>query len=423
MSPYRSAPAEPEHPEEEERRRRLRRNRAVATGLLVLMAAVAFATHRMGPPGFVTLLVRSMAEAGLVGGLADWFAVTALFRRPLGLPIPHTAIIPNSKDRIGQTLGRFVERNFLTKETVLRKLHEAHAARRFAEWLAAPETATLIADSASQALPYLIRSLRMRDLHEFVDHLWREQLEHADVAPVMGQIIRVLTASGEADDLLDRIIKVIAEWLEDHRSAIDLAVQQRSRWWIPRAIDRRIAAAIVAEITSVLKRLREPQGDLRLSLREKLSALVDDLSHSPEYKKQINEVKSRVINHPEVQAWLASIGNELTTTLLNDLATPSSKTRIALERAITIIGQTLLAGEAMQRHIDSALERLAIYLVSWRGEIGGFIAEVVHRWDTRTLATRLELAVGSDLQYIRMNGAIVGAFAGGAIFLVSWALG
>jgi uncharacterized membrane-anchored protein YjiN (DUF445 family) len=414
-----TAPVPPDHPDDEVRRRRLRRNRMVATGLLVLMGALAIATHLPAEESFVIQLLRAVAEAGLVGGLADWFAVTALFRHPLGLPIPHTAIIPSSKDRIGQTLGRFVERNFLTEEALLQKLRDVRAARRFAEWLATPETAALIAHSTSMALPHLIRSLRMRDLHEFVDHLWREQLQQADIAPIIGRIIKVLTASGEADALFDRIIQVVADWLEEHRADIDQAVRERSRWWIPRAIDRRVAAAIVAEVTNVLNRLGEPEGDLRMKLREMLSAFIDDLSHSSEYSEQINAAKNRLIDHPEVRAWLASIGTQVSTALLDDLATPSSKTRDALERAITVIGQTLLAGEAMQRHIDSTLERLAVYLVSWRGEIGLFIAEVVHRWDTRTLAARLELVVGSDLQYIRMNGTIVGALAGGAIFMVA----
>jgi uncharacterized membrane-anchored protein YjiN (DUF445 family) len=411
------APFRPDDPEDIARRQRLRRNRAVATGLLGFMGAASIATHLVDQPDFGIMLLRAGAEAGVVGGLADWFAVTALFRHPLGLRIPHTAIVPSNKDRIGRTLGRFVERNFLTQEAVLRKLRDAHVGRRFAAWLASPETASMIAGSIVSTLPYLIHSLRDRDLHEFANQTLREQLLQADIAPLLGRAIRLLTASGEADVLFERLTGLIVQWLESHRPQIDQAIHERSRWWIPRAIDRRIAAAIVQGVSDLLNGLRDPNGELRQKFRDSLSQFIDELVHSPQHREQINESKNRIINHPDVQAWLTSIGNEISAAMLEDLTRPSSKTRLALEKTILIVGQTLVSGQAMQQHIESFLERLAIYLVAWRGEIGNFIADVVKRWDVRTVSERLELVVGSDLQYIRINGTIVGGLAGSAIFL------
>src|SRR5579883_907137 len=177
-------------------RRRLRRNRILATSMLTAMGAVFAATRMVPEPGFWTSLIQSGAEAGMVGGLADWFAVTALFRHPLGLPIPHTAIIPTNKDRIGRTLGRFVENNFLTPEVLFRKLRQLQVGRRFANWLAVPATAGFIADSLTSALPYLIRSLRNRDLHDFVQRAFGE-VSPPDVAPILGHAIRLITTSGE----------------------------------------------------------------------------------------------------------------------------------------------------------------------------------------------------------------------------------
>ncbi|MEZ0167990.1 DUF445 domain-containing protein [Microvirga sp. TS319] len=397
----------------------MRRNRRLATGLLIAMGATYTATHLVREPGFGTLLVRAGSEAGIVGGLADWFAVTALFRYPLGLRIPHTAIIPNNKDRIGRTLGRFVERHFLTEEALLAKLRKAHAGQRIAKWLAAPETAPVIAGTVIAAVPHLIRTLESQDIHDFANRTLGEQLRQTDLAPIIGRAIEMTTASGEADVLFERAIGITVQWLDDNRSQIDELVRERSRWWIPKTIDRRIAAAIVSGIMDLLHGLAKPDSDVRLKFRGALATLIDELLNSPEQREQLNASKNRILSHPDVQAWIASVWGELSHTMLDDLAEPSSKMRTALEQGLHLVGQTLAADQAMQSHIDGALQRLAKYIITWRGEIGGFIAEVVRSWDTRTVTDRLELVVGSDLQYIRMNGTIVGACAGCLIFLVT----
>ena len=174
---------------DEVRRKRLRRNRLLATGMLTGMGAVFVATRMVPEPGFLTLLIQAGAEAGMVGGVADWFAVTALFRHPLGVPIPHTAIIPTNKDRIGRTLGRFVEVNFLTPEVLFRKLRQLQVGRRVANWLAAPATAGLVAHSITSTLPHLIRSLRSRDLHDFLQRAFGEEFSSPDVAPLLAHAI------------------------------------------------------------------------------------------------------------------------------------------------------------------------------------------------------------------------------------------
>ncbi|WP_046869614.1 DUF445 domain-containing protein [Microvirga massiliensis] len=404
---------------EEGARRRLRRNRGLATGLLAFMGTALVGTHLVPDPGFGTLLIRATAEAGVVGGLADWFAVTALFRYPLGLRIPHTAIIPNNKDRIGRTLGRFVEKNFLTEEVLLSKLRRAEAGRRFAAWLAAPETASLIADSVASALPRLIESLANRDLREFADRTLGEQLRQADIAPVLGRAIQALTASGEADILFERTIGLAVHWLQENKSQVDKLVRERSRWWIPKAIDTRIAAAIVSGVTDLLQGLGRPESEVRLKFRDALADLVDELLNSPEQRDKINASKNRILSHPDVQAWLGSVWGELSQVALTDLARPQSKVRHTFEHAVRLVGQVLATDPAMQKHLDDLLERAAIHVIAWRGEIGTFIAEVVRSWDVRTLTDRLELVVGSDLQYIRMNGTVVGACAGCVIFLVT----
>jgi uncharacterized membrane-anchored protein YjiN (DUF445 family) len=404
-------------------RRRLRRNRTLATSLLVAMGAVFLGTHFVAEPAFGIRLLRATAEAGIVGGLADWFAVTALFRHPLGLPIPHTAIIPSSQERIGQTLGRFLERHFLTEEVLLRKLRSANVAERFAGWLAAPATAPVLAEAVASALPHVIRTLDNKDLQDFARRSLGEQVEHADIAPVIGRAIRIMTASGETDVLFERALGVASEWLEENREQIFELVRERSRWWIPRTIDRKIAEAIVTGAADLLNKLREPNGEVRQKFREALARLVDDLINSPEQREQINAFKNRILEHPEVHAWVAVVWRKTSRAMLEDLSQPDSKARMAVERLCLLVGKALATDEAMLKHIDTFIERLAVYLVSWRHEIGAFVAEVVRSWDSHTLVDRLELVVGSDLQYIRMNGTVVGAFAGCLIFLVSQLFG
>jgi uncharacterized membrane-anchored protein YjiN (DUF445 family) len=404
------------------RRARLRRNRLLATAMLTGMGVVFVATRMVPEPGFLTSLIQAGAEAGMVGGLADWFAVTALFRHPLGVPIPHTAIIPNNKDRIGRTLGRFVANNFLTPEVLFRKLRELEVGRRVANWLAAPATAGLIAHSITSALPHLIRSLRSRDLHDFLQRAFGEELSHADVAPIIGHAIRLLTASGEADVLFDRAFEIAIRWIKDNRAQLDKLISEHSRWWIPRAIDRRIASAIMDGVMEVLTGLLDPESGARAKFRADLAGIVADLLNSPQQRQHVNNAARRLFAHPDMRTWLSSIWKELCDAAVDDLAQPESRLAGALEKPISLVAQTLATDDIMQQHIDDAVERLAHSLISWRAEIGAFIAEVVRSWDTRTLVERLELVVGSDLQYIRMNGTIVGACAGCLIFIAAHVL-
>ena len=400
-------------------RRRLFRNRALATLLLCLAAAAFVATYFVPAPGFGVLLVRAAAEAGVVGGLADWFAITALFRRPLGLPLPHTAIIPSNQARIGNALGRFLERHFLTEEVLIGRLQRAKPGRRIAGWLTAPGTASAIAGVVVGALPYLIHSLQTRDFHRFLRRTLGEPLGRADIAPPLARAIRLLATSGEADVLFERAVDIAARWLDDNKAEIETIVQQRSRWWVPSAVDRRIAAAIISGAAELLQRLRTPGSEARLRFHEALLRLADDLVTSPDQRARVNAAKDRLLRHPEVQAWLASLWDELSARALADAEAPDSQLRAAVGRGIVLVGDSLARDAAMQGHVDNAVLRAARYLIGWRGEIGTFVADVVKSWETRGLVDRLELVVGSDLQYIRMNGTIVGALAGCALFLIS----
>ena len=264
---------------------------------------------------------------------------------------------------------------------------------------------------------------RNPDLGEFLHRTLGEQLRHADFAPMIGRSIRVLATSSEADILFERISEIAIDWLDQNRERIDKLVAERSRWWIPKAIDRRIANALFEGMTELLDGLRRPDSEASSRFREALASTVNGMLNSPKQREKINAGVQRLLAHSETQAWIKSVWNEICQAALDDLVQPSSRLRLSLEKPISIIAQALATDAVMQQHIDEVIEQLAQSIIPWRGEIGSFVAEVVRNWDTRTLSDRLELVVGSDLQYIRMNGTIVGACAGCVIFTVAWLFG
>lgn len=405
------------------RRKRLARNRLLASGLLAAMATMYAATHAVAEPATWILLIRAGAEAGVVGGLADWFAVTALFRHPLGLPIPHTAIVPNNKDRIGATLSHFVEQNFLTRVVLLRKLREAELGPRLTAWLAAPQTAHLLATWATELMPQLIRAVENPELHELLDRALGNELRRVDLAPFLGRLIEIITHSGEADALFESILDAGVQWVAKNDPLIQEMVEARSRWWVPKPINRRIAKALLDGVTDVLTELRDSRSKTRRLLRADLSRFLQDMAQSPEQREKINAAKDRLLSHPQLKAWVETLWKDLSETILRDLASPSPRSRAALEQAIHSIARVLADDTTMLVHVNAGIERLALALVVKRREIAGVIEEVVHRWDGRTLSDRLELVVGSDLQYIRMNGTLVGAGVGVLIFIASHLFG
>jgi uncharacterized membrane-anchored protein YjiN (DUF445 family) len=403
-------------------RRALRRNRMLATGLLLAAGAAFFATRFEPHPGFWLLLLRAGAEAAVVGGLADWFAVTALFRHPLGLPIPHTAIIPRSKDRIGEGLGDFVERNFLAPEIIAARLRAMEPGRRLAAWLATPENALRAADQIADALPYVVRSLGDPAIQDFVARSFGEQLKEMDLAPLAGRLITLFTASLQYDALFDRALDAAQSALAAHADRIYAIVEERSRWWVPKTVNRHVATALIEGIEEVLAELRLPESEARGRFRGAIEDMAASLTASPERQRRFNEAKNRLIEHPQMQAWLAGIWDELRRVVLADLAAPASRSREAARTALLTLGQTLARDAEMQARLDSTIEHAALAVVPWRGQIGTLIAEVVRGWDARTVTRRLELAIGSDLQYIRMNGTLVGACVGCVLYLAGYYL-
>jgi uncharacterized membrane-anchored protein YjiN (DUF445 family) len=387
------------------------------------MGVVFAGTFFVAEPGFAVMLVRSGAEAGVVGGLADWFAVTALFHKPLGLPIPHTAIIPNSKERIGHALSRFVEDNFLTREVLMRKLSDADIARRFAAWLAQPRITALVAGWIAGGVPAFVRSIENDGVQDFIRRAMGDRLQKADLAPAVARLLRTFTASEGADAVLDAALDVALRWLDQSQAQIEELVHEHSRWWVPRTFNRRIAKAVIDGLRDVLEELRQPESEVRLKFRKDVANLIDEMVTSSAKRAQINEAIRHMLETMEVQAWLASVWTGLSQSAVQDVEKPGSRIRGGLERAVGSFAKGLAADPVMLSHIDNGVRHIALAVVRRRREIGGAIADVVGSWNARTVSDRLELLVGSDLQYIRMNGTIVGAGVGCLLYTATAFLG
>jgi len=411
-------PPIPQLSDEIQVRRALRRNRLLATGLLVLMVAIAVATHLEPSQNWLVRLVRAGADAGIVGGLADWFAITVLFRHPLGIPIPHTAILPRNKDRIGRSLGSFVERNFLIPEVILPKLREADIAGTIAGWLASPENAPKVADWIITLLKRLLSADAGAQITKLVQYTIGQQ-QKLDLAPLLARVIDVLTTSEESNILFEKVAQTAESWITANRTEIDEMVEQHSRWWIPKTIDRHIAAKIVDGVIDLLHHLRQRDSEIRKQFRDHVAKLVEDLTTSAEQRDKIQRLKDRLLNDAEVGAWAARARDDLAQQLMQELADPQSKARSTLHSAIVSLAHSMREDPFIRARIDAGIEALAMTLIQWRGQIGSLIAGVVKSWDARTVSDRLELVLGSDLQYIRINGTIVGALVGCGIYLLS----
>jgi uncharacterized membrane-anchored protein YjiN (DUF445 family) len=404
-------------------RRGLRCNRLIATALLGAVATLFLSTTLAPQPGFLILLVRATAEAALVGGLADWFAVTALFRRPLGLPIPHTAILPRNKDRIGEGLAAFLERNFLSPNIVRAKLRSIDPVRLIADWLSVPANADAVARRLVRLLPHLIRAIDDRAFRAFVGESLGRQLAQIELAALLGRAITMLTANGFDEILLDRLLDFCRQFLEQREEQLyEAAEAQRRRWWIPKAVNRQIAKAIIGGLKELLSKLREPGTPARRNLLDGIERFAAQLSTSPDYRAHVEEAKLRLLEDAQVKDWLGSVWGDIRPVLLADLASPQSRADRTLGAAILSLGSHLLDDAAMRKRINRTIEAIVLELAPWHAGLAQFIIGVVKQWDVSSFTSRVELVVGRDLQYIRITGTLVGGFVGCLLYLLSAAL-
>lgn len=400
-------------PIDKERRRGLRRMKALALALLLAAAIVDVIVTIAGADGWLGY-VRAFAEAAMVGALADWFAVTALFRHPLRLPIPHTAIIPKRKDQIGRSLGNFVESNFLTHEVLTERLAQAEVGARLGHWLSQPTNSRRASEALGDALKGTLEVLDDREVQHGFEGVVRRRIRATPAAPLVGKAIDLSVEGGHHQRLLDAVLVGLGGFLDDNRVTFRQRLEEESPWWVPEPIDDRIFEKIYSAIGRFLADVgRHPEHELRRSVDTRVVAFAERLKHDPDLLAKGEELKDELLDHPEFRAWVESLWLGTKRGLIESANDPTSEFRTRAATNLQRLGERLAVEADLQRKVDDWVERSVGYVVEhYRSEVSDLIASTVERWDGKSTADKMELQVGRDLQFIRINGTLVGGLAG-----------
>jgi uncharacterized membrane-anchored protein YjiN (DUF445 family) len=396
---------------DEQRRRGLRRMRSLAVGLLVLAAVVYVATlHQDGFLGFV----NAGAEASMVGAIADWFAVTALFKHPLGLPVPHTALIPRRKEELGRSLEEFVGENFLQESTIRERMAIAGLSGRLGSWVAVEENARRVVDEAASVLHLALSTIRDEDLTSFVEEALLPRFVEEPVSPVVGSLLEEVLRDGAHHGLVDLVLDEALRWLEQNERTFVDVVAERAPWWSPMAVNDRVTHRLYVEAVAWVKDIgSDPHHQARTALDSALAQLAHDLLHDPETQERTERLKNRILTHPQLMVTATSLWNAFRRALLASLADADGLVRRRALGELVAFGERLQGDAELRAKIDGYAADLAVFGVTRYGdELTAVITHTVNRWDGKEAARKIELHVGRDLQFIRINGTIVGGLVG-----------
>lgn len=391
---------------------RLRRMKRLPLLLLILMAALFLLTLRR-PESWVAW-VHAFAEAGMIGALADWFAVVALFRHPLGLPIPHTAIIPRRKNEIGRNLARFIADHFLHPDAVRIKLESVNLAQQAAAWLHTPAGRERVVQSGAGLLSWLAGAWHENSVRQFVRRLSRHQLEQIDFAPLLGKVLDWLVQDGRHQQLLTQALRYAVMLLHDHRETIRGNVQRESPWWLPGFIDDRIVQQMLDRIETLLLQMSlDPDHPVRGNFDGVMQRWSEELRTSPTLHQVAENFRQAAVANENLQEYLYGLWMDLVAGVETDLQNPDSSIRSQLGQFVSSLADELAGDADMQAVVNRWLADSAVAVVEDnRHAIASLISDTVESWDGQETSQRVELAIGHDLQYIRINGTLVGGLVG-----------
>jgi uncharacterized membrane-anchored protein YjiN (DUF445 family) len=403
---------------DELRQAQLTRAKLGATGLLGAALLVFLVTVLIPHPPAWVGYVRATAEASMVGALADWFAVTALFRHPMRLPIPHTAIIPQKKDALGESLGEFVQQNFLGRDVIVGKLRTLGVAGRIGAWLVQPENASRLGENAGDALAGVGEVLRDEDIHAAVEQIVRRRVAATPAAPIAARAVEVAVDGGHHQVLLETVLRGLTRFLDDNRRTLRDRLGQESPWWVPESVDDMVFEKGLAVLQRFLDEVvSEPDHELRQQYDERLRELAGRLRTDPELAARAEAMKEELLTHPAVREWTKLLGGEIKASITDAATDPDSELRRRLQAGIVSFGNKLCVDQALQAKVEGWLEQVVGYLVDqYRGELADLVTGTVRSWDTEETSRKIELQVGRDLQWIRVNGTVVGGLAGLLIY-------
>ncbi|MFI7297020.1 DUF445 domain-containing protein [Streptomyces sp. NPDC050121] len=414
-------------PADEERRRGVRRMKLTAAALLLFVAVVyvlaEWAAHRGA--GAWAGYVAAAAEAGMVGALADWFAVTALFRHPLGLPIPHTAIIPNKKDQLGVSLGEFVGENFLSEDVVRQRLRAVGIGTRLGSWLAEPEHADRVTAELATALRGALTVLRDSDVQAVVGEAITRRADAQEIAPGIGKMLEKVVADGGHRRAVDLVVTRAHDWLVLHADSVMDAVQGGAPGWTPRFVDKKVGERVYKELLRFCAEMRDmPTHPARGALDRFLSDFASDLQSDTDTRARVERLKGEVLGRGEVQDLIASAWSAVRSMIVAAAEDERSELRLRVRASLLSLGARMATERKVQDKVDNWVEGAAVHVVTtYRREITSLITDTVASWDPEHTTRKIEANIGRDLQFIRINGTVVGSLAGLVIYAVARWLG
>ena len=400
----------------------LRRMRALALSLLILAAIIYVLTHGEGS-GWLGY-VNAAAEAAMVGAIADWFAVTALFRRPLGLPIPHTAIIPNRKESLGASLQEFVADNFLREDVIRERIGSAGVSRRVGEWIAEGNHADRIVREGSRIAADALSHIRATDVAAVIEEALIPRLKEEELSPVVGQLLEEILRDDAHRGLVDLAVDELAGWLRENHAEVAQLIERRAPSWTPQWLDKRVSNWVHDQVVEWVAEIgRTPDHKARIALDNWLSELAHDLQHDPETMERFERLKVRMLSQPGVSTTSVQLWDALRRALIGSLADETGLLRTRATEELERLGHRLIEDPALSHRVDTSISNIAAYAVNNYGhEVATIISATVNRWDGKETADRIELHVGRDLQFIRINGTVVGGLAGLVIHAISTVL-
>jgi uncharacterized membrane-anchored protein YjiN (DUF445 family) len=403
------------------RTRRLAAARRRATALLAAATVLFVVVTVVGAHGTALGYVQAGAEAAMVGGVADWFAVTALFRRPLGLPIPHTALLVERKDQFAATLGQFVQENFLNADVLAERMRSAHLVSRLAAWLADDAHAAGFAGHAADLVVTLAEALGDEDAQRLLTAELTRAAAGVEVAPLAGRVLRVIIAGGHSAGLFTAIAAGADRYVVDHYAELRDLFEAESPRWVPEAVYRRVFDRLYERLRHRLAAMAADPGDeARRQFDEWIASLPDRLETSPELRERGERVKRDVLASAELRDWSSSLWSQAKDALRSQAADPASELRRGLVNALAAAGRRLASDRRLQesllRIVESGVRALAD---QFHDELAGLVTGTIQRWDATQTSSQLELLLGRDLQYIRINGTVVGAAVGLALHAIA----
>ncbi len=399
---------------EQDKVRRLNAMKRLATGLLLLMAVVFVMAHKAQESIVWLSYVRAFAEAAMIGALADWFAVTALFRHPMGLPIPHTAIIAKRKDEIGESLAGFVRDNFLVEDALQPRIRGIDFAIRFGGWMSQPDNARRLAGDAGAFASWFLDVFDSTALRHFLRENLQLTMRQIQITPLVGRSLDLLTAGHHHQELMNALTAVARRQLEQNKDRIRERIKTSSPWWLPKFVDQEIYDKLVAEFEDLLDRVGdESENEARQNFNDEVNRFLNALKNDPEVIARGERLKDELLSHPEIQQYFFDIWNEISVYLSRESSDPNSRIRRKIETGIMQFGDALLHSPEMQKQVNEWISDVVLYVVGhYRDEISAVISETVKRWDAEATSQRIEIQVGRDLQFIRINGTLVGGMVG-----------